>query len=118
VIVTVDTSSAVPPYEQVRAAVQQAIATGELVPGARLPTVRALATSLGLAPNTVARAYRELESVGVLDGRGRRGTFVADRARTTAGDARAAAEAYAATARSLGLGPEAALRLARTALGL
>jgi DNA-binding transcriptional regulator YhcF (GntR family) len=118
VIISVDTSTAVPPYEQVRAAIEEAITAGELASGARLPTVRALAASLGLAPNTVARAYRELEAVGVLDGRGRRGTFVAERARTTAGDARAAAEAYAATVRSLGLRPETALRLARTALGM
>jgi DNA-binding transcriptional regulator YhcF (GntR family) len=118
VIITVDTSSPVPPYEQVRTAIEEAIAAGELAPGARLPTVRALAASLGLAPNTVARAYRELEAVGVLDGRGRRGTFVADRAPAAASEARAAADAYAASVRALGLRPEAALRLARTALGM
>jgi DNA-binding transcriptional regulator YhcF (GntR family) len=117
-IIRIDTSSSVPPYDQVRSAVEQAVADGTLPPGTRLPTVRALAANLGLAPNTVARAYRELEALGLLDGRGRRGTFVADEASESAGAARAAAEAYAERVRTLGLRPEAALRFARAALGL
>jgi len=87
VIVELDTSTGVPPYEQVRVAIERAVAGGELAPGDRLPTVRALAASLGLAANTIARAYRELEAVGVLAGRGRRGTFVADRTVAVVGDA-------------------------------
>lgn len=117
-IVRIDTSSDMPPYDQVRAAIEQAVAGGELAPGSRLPTVRALAASLALAPNTVARAYRELEALGLLVGQGRRGTFVADRAPAAAGAARDAADAYAERVRDLGLHPEAALRLARVALGL
>ena len=117
-IIEVDTSSGVPPYEQVRVAIEQAVARGDLAPGARLPTVRALAANLGLAPNTIARAYRELEALGVLQGQGRRGTFVADPAPDATGAAREAAEAFAARVRSLDLPPEAALGLARTALGL
>lgn len=117
-IIEVDTSSGVPPYQQVREAVERAIARGDLSPGTRLPTVRALAANLGLAPNTVARAYRELEALGVLHGQGRRGTFVADPTPAATGAARDAADAFAARVRTLGLSPEAALRLARTALGL
>jgi len=49
-----------------------------MLPGDRLPTVRGLADTLGLAPNTVARAYRELEAGGWIVGKGRAGTFVAD----------------------------------------
>lgn len=79
-IVSVDARSPVPPYEQVRAQVTDHVATGRLAPGSRLPTVRQLAKDLDLAVNTVARAYRELESTGVVVSRGRHGTFVADTA--------------------------------------
>ena len=116
-IIHVDPGSGTPPYDQVRSAIERAVTRGDLAPGTRLPTVRALAADLGLAPNTVARAYRELEALGLLDGQGRRGTFVADQAPAT-GAARDAAEAFAERVRSLGLRPEAALRLARAALGL
>ncbi|HEX6236554.1 MAG TPA: GntR family transcriptional regulator [Acidimicrobiales bacterium] len=117
-IIRIDPSSGVPPYDQVRSAIERAVADGTLGPGSRLPTVRALAANLGLAPNTVARAYRELEALGVVHSQGRRGTFVADPAPASAGAARAAADAYAARARDLGLTPEAALRLVRAALEL
>lgn len=74
--VTVDPSSAVPPYEQLRTHVAAAVHDGRLAAGARLPTVRGLAGELGLAVNTVAKAYRALESDGVIETRGRGGTFV------------------------------------------
>jgi DNA-binding transcriptional regulator YhcF (GntR family) len=118
VIITIDTSSKLPPYDQVRAAIEQAITDGDLTPGTRLPTVRALAANLGLAPNTVARAYRELEAGGIVESHGRRGTFVAPQLPDTTSSAQAAAQAYADQARALGLQPQAALRLVRTALGL
>ena len=54
------------------------VAVARLEPGSRLPTVRALADQLELAPGTVARAYRELETEGTVTARGRAGTFVAD----------------------------------------
>ncbi|MGF1600013.1 MAG: aminotransferase class I/II-fold pyridoxal phosphate-dependent enzyme [Acidimicrobiales bacterium] len=59
--------------------VELRIGVGHLLPGERVAPVRALAAELGLAPNTVAAAYRTLGERGVLVGRGRRGTFVADR---------------------------------------
>jgi DNA-binding transcriptional regulator YhcF (GntR family) len=106
--ITIDTASPVPPYEQLRSRIAARAADGTLAAGTRLPTVRALATDLGLAVNTVARAYKELESDGVVVTEGRRGTFVrspvvsgADAAR--APDARSAADAYVAAARRLGL---------------
>ncbi|MGH3098450.1 MAG: GntR family transcriptional regulator [Streptosporangiales bacterium] len=77
-IIEVDARSATPPYEQVRAQVTEHVAQGRLTAGSRLPTVRQLAKDLDLAVNTVARAYRELESTGVVVSRGRHGTFVAD----------------------------------------
>jgi DNA-binding transcriptional regulator YhcF (GntR family) len=76
-IVEIDTASAVPPFEQLRAQVAAMVSSGALPVGAKLPTVRQLAADLGLAPGTVARAYRELEADGVLATRGRHGTFVA-----------------------------------------
>lgn len=72
----VDLSSAVPPYEQIRAQVAGHVAAGALLAGDRLPTVRALAADLGIAPGTVARAYRTLEAEGVVVGRRRLGTVV------------------------------------------
>ncbi|WP_086700479.1 SpoIIE family protein phosphatase [Streptomyces tricolor] len=66
-----------PPYEQVRAQISEQARSGALPVGYRLPTVRGLAESLGLAVNTVAKAYRALETDGVIETRGRNGTFVA-----------------------------------------
>lgn len=98
-----DSASATPPYEQVRTAVIEAVHDGHLAPGARLPTVRDLAGRLGLAVNTVARSYRELETAGVIETRGRQGTFVARHDPTDAAMA-AAARIYADAARALGVG--------------
>lgn len=75
----VDAGLETPPYAQVVAQIRAAIERGDLLPDAPLPTVRQLAGDLGLAPNTVARAYGELQSDGWLVGDGRRGTRVASR---------------------------------------
>jgi DNA-binding transcriptional regulator YhcF (GntR family) len=115
-VITVDSGSPVPPYEQVRSQIAAQIADGELVPGTRLPTVRQLADDLGLAVNTVARGYRELETAGMVETRGRGGTVV-----TAGGDqARerllAAAQHYAKIVRDIGLSADEALRVVGTAL--
>ena len=73
----VDSGLEIPPYQQVFEQIRAAIERGELPPDAPLPTVRQLANDLGVAPNTVARAYGELQSEGWLIGDGRRGTRVA-----------------------------------------
>lgn len=73
----VDTASQVPPYEQIRAQLAALIRTGRLTEGERLPTVRQLAADLGLAPGTVARAYRELEAAELIRTRRGAGTRVA-----------------------------------------
>ena len=127
---TVDPASPTAPFEQVRTQLAALVAQGDLAPGTRLPTVRQLAADLGLAANTVARAYRELEADGVLATYGRKGTFVrsavvdAGNAVTDAGSAagpgtadraRAAAEAYVASVRTLGLGVSEATRLVELA---
>ena len=105
----VDGTSRTPPYEQLRTAVIEAIRDGRLAPGARLPTVRDLAGQIGLAVNTVARAYRELETAGVVETRGRQGTFVARQDPTDIAMA-AAARVYADAARALGVGMAQARR--------
>jgi len=77
--ITLGPGSPEPLSEQLSAAIGERIHRGWLAPGTRLPTVRALARDLELAPNTVAKAYRALEDQGLIVGRGRRGTFVTDR---------------------------------------
>ncbi len=105
-ILDVDTASAVPPYEQIRAQLTSSITSGTLPKGTRLPSIRQLAGDLGLAPGTVARAYRELEHAGLVVTRGRHGTRVTDQATAAAPEphaahlGEAAAEFAAAAARS------------------
>lgn len=114
--VSVDRDSDIPPFEQIRAGVVAAIDAGELTPGDRLPTVRGLAGELGVAPNTVAKAYRELEADGVVETHGRQGTRVALDADATHLAAVAAARAYAERVTQLGLAPDSALELVTRAL--
>lgn len=117
-MLVVDPRSPTPPYEQVRAQIVALVRAGELAPGSRLPTVRRLAGDLGLAANTVARAYRELERAGVVETRGRHGTFVAADGDEAVAAAAEAASAYAARLQELGVAPADGLRLAARALGL
>jgi len=104
-VITIDATSPVPPYEQLRVQLAGQISQRVLPVGARLPTVRALATDLGLAVNTVARAYRELEAAGLIETRGRAGSFVAAAGERSRERALHAAEEYAATVAALGLDP-------------
>ena len=113
----IDSRSSVPPFEQVRARIRDAIGSGELAAGARLPTVRALAAELGVAVNTVARSYRELETDALIETRGRLGSFVAASGSPAHREMQAAARAYADRAAALGMDPAEALALARAALG-
>lgn len=115
---SVEAGSAVPPYEQLRRQLARLAGSGELPAGTRLPTVRALAGQLGLAANTVARAYRELEASGLLETRGRGGTFVAAGADHTAQRARELADRYATETRRLGLSADDALRYVLAALDM
>jgi GntR family transcriptional regulator len=76
---SIDLKSGVPFYRQIIEQVKFAIARGDLKPGDRLPTVRQLAVDLSINPNTVIRAYRELEIERVLDTQQGSGTFVGER---------------------------------------
>jgi DNA-binding transcriptional regulator YhcF (GntR family) len=121
VIVTVDPRSPTPPFEQLRISIRRLVATGELRLGSRLPTVRQLASDLGIAPGTVARAFRELESEGIIETRGRHGTRVKS-APAVPGRAegdrriREAAAAFAAVAAELAIDPQTAIGHVRQAL--
>ncbi|MEU3917716.1 GntR family transcriptional regulator [Streptomyces sp. NPDC029004] len=118
--VLVDTTSQIPPYEQIRAQLAALIRTGRLAEGERLPTVRQLAADLGLAPGTVARAYRELEGAELIRTRRGAGTRVAalpsephghdaDQLATLARD-------FTSAARALGADTEDVLTAVRDAL--
>jgi GntR family transcriptional regulator len=112
----VDLASGVPPWRQVRDQLALLITAGRLPVGARLPTIRQLASDLGLAAGTVARAYRELEALGVLHTARRRGTVVAALPGGRPDDPlRELAEDYAGRARALGADLESVLAAVRTA---
>ena len=112
----ISSSSAVPPFEQLRAQVLDAVTAGELAPGTRLPTVRRLAEQLGIAAGTVARAYRELEASGVIETRGRNGTFVSPHGDAAHREAQRAATVFADQIRALRIDTEEALALVSAAL--
>jgi DNA-binding transcriptional regulator YhcF (GntR family) len=114
--IVLDPDSAVPPYEQIRAQVAEAAASGEAPIGMRLPTVRGLAEELGIAVNTVAKAYRELETAGVVETRGRAGTVIAAAGHAAHGEVAKSAAGYARRAKSLGLSEAEARVLMETAL--
>jgi DNA-binding transcriptional regulator YhcF (GntR family) len=97
-----------PPYEQLRAQIAEQARRGDLPVGHRLPTVRGLARELGLAANTVAKAYRALETDGVVVTRGRNGTVVAPAGDAAAREAAEAAQTYVRRVRRLGLDRDAA----------
>lgn len=114
--IAIDPDSATAPYEQLRTQLSDQARSGALPVGHRLPTVRGLAEDLGLAANTVAKAYRALEADGVIETRGRNGTFVAAAGDAAARRAATAAQVYAGEARRLGLSRADALSLARDAV--
>ncbi|MBA0050583.1 GntR family transcriptional regulator [Streptomyces sp. AJS327] len=105
---SIDPTAAEAPYEQIRAQIAARARDGALPVGCRLPTVRRLAEDLGLAANTVAKAYRALEGDGVIETRGRNGTFVAAARDAAAREVSEAAQTFAGRARRLGLSREEA----------
>lgn len=108
----IDPDGTRPPFEQLRAQLADEILARRLPAGMKLPPVRRLAADLGIAANTAARAYRELEAEGYLITRGRNGTLVApvaaaskeiqDHADTLTAD-------YLSAMRELGFGDDAIL---------
>ena len=104
----IDPRSGVPLYTQLIDQVKRSIAVGALAAGERLPTVKQLAIELTINPNTVARAYRDLERDGLIETSPGRGSFVRNsdlrQTRKTVGDVAAIAlEAAVRDARSIGV---------------
>lgn len=114
--IALDLAAATPPYEQVRGQLAGLIRAGALRPGDKLPVVRALAADLGIATNTVARAYRELEAGGLVTTRRRVGTIVQAAPAPASPELRAQADAFVAAARRAGLADEAVVDLVRGSL--
>jgi DNA-binding transcriptional regulator YhcF (GntR family) len=117
VTLEVDPSSPVPPYEQLRQQITALVLAGALARGDRLPSIRQLANDLGIAGGTVARAYRELETDGVVATHGRHGTVIEGPPRGPAPppDLLEAARSYADEASSSGASLEDALTAVRVA---
>lgn len=112
----IDTKSDVPVYRQIMNQVQAQIVTGRLRVGERLPSVRELAVEIRINPNTVARAYRELGQLGVVETLGGMGTYVrAGRGmpgqRLREDEYRRGVQVALAMARSLGIEPDRALEI-------
>ncbi|WP_181312658.1 GntR family transcriptional regulator [Nocardioides campestrisoli] len=114
-LIRIDREDTGPPFEQVRTQIAAQVASGSLPAGTRLPPVRTLAADLGLAVNTVARVYKELEADGVVETRGRAGTLVRSGAARDLGQVRQAAADYAALCRTSGLALPEAVRLVEDA---
>jgi DNA-binding transcriptional regulator YhcF (GntR family) len=115
-LIELDGTSVVPAFEQVRGQLAARISSGSLAAGTRLPTVRRLADDLGLAVNTVARAYRELETAGLVETRGRGGTVVTAQGNSSRAKLQQSAAHYAERAHALGIDGDEALMLVRAAL--
>jgi GntR family transcriptional regulator len=116
--ITVDVRAATPPYEQIRSQIAAYVDAGLLAEGTRLPTMRALAADLGVATGTVARAYAELETAGLVTSRRRTGTVVTGGRATVPAEVRlhALAAGLVVRARASGLDDEAVLAIVRAAL--
>ena|SRR5690349_10009870 len=105
-----ETRSGVPTYKQIVQQVQQAVRLGILQPGDQLPTVKEVVGSLAINPNTVLRAYRELDIEGVTEGKRGVGTFVAEQVDAVPTDdlkeLRGSLKRWVDTARKAGLDDE------------
>lgn len=113
-----DDRSGVPVYIQLREQLLYAIARGVAAPGEQLPTVRQIAVELAINPNTVNRAYAELERQGVLETQRGRGTFVAEipepAARPRSAKLRELTERFIAQARTMGFDAGEIVRAVKT----
>ena len=90
-----------PIYEQIKESVRKLILSGAMTAGERLPSVRELAADLAINPNTIQRAYRELESEGFIYSIAGKGSFAAGRADIGAVQKTAYLERFAAAAREV-----------------
>lgn len=115
---SVDHESRVTLFEQLMAQFRAQLDAGTLIAGTKLSTVRALATELAVAPYTVARVYRALETDGFVETLGRNGTVVLATGDTATDLLQIAASDYARRSRELGIDASAAADYIRRALEL
>jgi GntR family transcriptional regulator len=118
-----DPRSGVPPYRQIVDQVRHAVLLGILRPGDQLPPVREVVTQITINPNTVHRAYRDLEAEGIVEGLQGKGTFVRDIPVPTLTPRRQLALHedlldWVARARKAGMSDEAILALATLSMSL
>jgi GntR family transcriptional regulator len=115
----VDPRTGTPVYLQIVQQVRNALRLGVLRPGDQMPTVRELVATLAINPNTVMRAYRELEAAGLISGRAGQGTFVRETlpgpSAEELAELGAGLDAWLARARELGLDDEIVTALIETA---
>jgi GntR family transcriptional regulator len=121
-IIRLDADSVVPPYEQIREQIATMVISGVLPSGTPLPSIRQLAADLGVAPGTVARAYTELDTAGIVRSRTGRGTVVTGmgpplKGRQAESELRKAAEAFSQRVQQLGVSSSKALQVIRESLG-
>lgn len=114
--IDLDPDSPTAPFDQVRLQIIEQVRSGQLIAGTKIPTVRALAALVGLAPNTVAKAYRELGEQGVIETRGKQGTFIAGGGDPIRAGAEKAATRYVQELRNLGISDEDILGFVGSAL--
>lgn len=117
----IDSGSGVPPYLQLVHQVRQAVLLGFLKPGDRLPLIREVSEAVAINPNTVAKAYRQLEQEGLVTGRPGQGTFVNETPAATISPAtytslQRGLEAWLGRARAAGLDEQAINALFTAAL--
>ncbi len=117
----IDPGSGVPIYRQIMDGVRYSVASSQIGRGDRLPSVRELATTLGVNPTTIQKAYSELEHLGVIETRRGQGTFVKEDLPRLGRDERADAlereiHALIARARELGMSDDELLELVQLAL--
>jgi GntR family transcriptional regulator len=107
---SLDNDSGVPVYRQIINQIENAVVSGRMTVGDRLPTIRSLAVSLKINPNTIAKAYNELEIRGVLQTQVGSGTYIADKkpevVDTRQKKLREAAERFLQEAGELGAGKD------------
>jgi DNA-binding transcriptional regulator YhcF (GntR family) len=114
--VHIDSSNTTPVFEQLRMQILGLVRSGDLIAGTKIPTVRGLAEELKIAPNTVAKTYRELEQQGIIETRGRSGSFVASGGDPSRDIAARAATEFVRTVRSIGLDDDQARSFLESAL--
>lgn len=112
----IDSDAGTPVFEQLRMQILELVRAGELIAGTKIPTVRGLAGELSIAPNTVAKTYRELEQQGVIETKGRSGSFIASGGDPSQDIAARAATEFVREVRSLGMADDEARKLIDAAL--